>query len=129
RRCSPHDRYIVPDNHRPSATQPIDLNRCCVSEREQRMRETMKWIAALLLVGAAAGIARAEDAPHKRVKLFCHRTANEDVPENTLESLKQAALLGCDVVEIDLRRTLDGKIVLNHDGVLERLTDGIGETE
>src|SRR5205807_1645007 len=38
-------------------------------------------------------------------------------------------LLGCDVVEVDVRRTLDGKIVLNHDGVLERLTDGIGEVE
>jgi glycerophosphoryl diester phosphodiesterase len=64
-----------------------------------------------------------------RVELLCHRTANEDVPENTLESLEQAALLGCNVVEIDLRRTLDGKIVLNHDGILERLTDGVGETE
>jgi glycerophosphoryl diester phosphodiesterase len=63
------------------------------------------------------------------VQLLCHRTANEDVPENTLESLDQAALLGCDLVEIDLRKTLDGVIVLNHDGFLERLTDGIGETE
>lgn len=62
-------------------------------------------------------------------QLLCHRTANEDVPENTLESLEQAALLGCNVVEIDLRRTLDGKIVLNHDGILERLTDGTGEVE
>lgn len=64
-----------------------------------------------------------------RPELMCHRTANEDVPENTLESLEQAALLGCNVVEIDLRRTLDGKIVLNHDGVLERLTDGEGDPE
>lgn len=65
----------------------------------------------------------------RRVELLCHRTANKDVPENTLESLEQAALLGCDVVEIDLRRTLDGKIILNHDGFLERLTDGAGEVE
>jgi HEAT repeat protein len=63
------------------------------------------------------------------VQLLCHRTANEDVPENTLESLEQAALLGCNVIEIDLRRTLDGKIVLNHDGMLDRLTDGSGEVE
>jgi len=32
-------------------------------------------------------------------------------------------------VELDVRRTLDGELVLNHDGVLERLTDGIGEAE
>ena len=93
------------------------------------MRATMKQIAAALLICIAAAVAHAEDAPQKRVELLCHRTANEDVPENTLESLKQAALLGCDVVEIDVRRTLDGKLVLNHDGVLERLTDGIGDTE
>ncbi len=89
----------------------------------------MKRIAAALLMVIAARAAHAKDAPQKRVELLCHRTANEDVPENTLESLKQAALLGCDVVEIDVRRTLDGKLVLNHDGVLERLTDGIGDTE
>jgi glycerophosphoryl diester phosphodiesterase/HEAT repeat protein len=62
-------------------------------------------------------------------QLLCHRTANEDVPENTLESLEQAVLLGCNVVELDLRRTLDGKIVLNHDGLLDRLTDGTGDAE
>ena len=89
----------------------------------------MKRIAAALLIVIAARATHAKDAPQKRVELLCHRTANEDVPENTLESLKQAALLGCDVVEIDVRRTLDGKLVLNHDGVLERLTDGIGDTE
>jgi glycerophosphoryl diester phosphodiesterase len=32
-------------------------------------------------------------------------------------------------VEIDIRKTLDGEIVLNHDGFLERLTDSVGEVE
>jgi glycerophosphoryl diester phosphodiesterase len=89
----------------------------------------MKQIVAVLLFVMAAGVAHAADPLPGRVELFCHRTANEDVPENTLESLEQAALLGCNVVEIDLRRTLDGEIVLNHDGVLDRLTDGIGDVE
>jgi glycerophosphoryl diester phosphodiesterase/HEAT repeat protein len=64
-----------------------------------------------------------------KVYLICHRTANADVPENTLESLAYAARMGCDVVELDLTRTLDGQIVLQHDGLLERLTDGMGVTE
>ncbi|HEY3990137.1 MAG TPA: glycerophosphodiester phosphodiesterase family protein [Acidobacteriaceae bacterium] len=89
----------------------------------------MKQILAALLFMMITTVALAADLQPGGVELLCHRTANEDVPENTLESLEQAALLGCDVVEIDLRRTLDGKIVLNHDGVLERLTDGIGDTE
>lgn len=62
-------------------------------------------------------------------RLLCHRTANKDAPENTLESLRQAAVLGCDEVEIDIRKTLDGVLVLNHDGVLERLTNGTGTVE
>ena len=28
--------------------------------------------------------------------------------------------MGCDVIEVDVRRTLDGRFVLNHDGFLER---------
>jgi glycerophosphoryl diester phosphodiesterase len=89
------------------------------------MRRFLGALIPLIL----SGVTHAAELPSGRVQLLCHRTANKDVPENTLESLEQAALLGCDVVEIDLRRTLDGKIVLNHDGVLERLTDGIGDTE
>lgn len=91
----------------------------------QRMKRSYAVLYLLIAVAAA----QAQKVQPKQVQLLCHRTANEDVPENTLESLEQAALMGCNTVEIDLRKTLDGKIVLNHDGFLERLTDGIGETE
>jgi glycerophosphoryl diester phosphodiesterase/HEAT repeat protein len=96
--------------------------------KRKRIDEMKQMIVALLCV-MGIGVAHAADLQPGQVQLLCHRTANEDVPENTLESLDEAALLGCDVVEIDVRRTLDGKIVLSHDGVLERLTDGIGDTE
>src|SRR5262249_23320604 len=89
----------------------------------------MNRIFIALLIVFVLPNARATEVQGKHVDLLCHRTANKDVPENTLDSLEQAALLGCNVVEIDLRRTLDGKIVLNHDGALERLTDGIGDVE
>jgi HEAT repeat protein len=89
----------------------------------------LKYIMAALIALFATPLAQAEALLPGGVALLCHRTANEDVPENTLESLEQAALLGCNVIEIDLRRTLDGKIVLNHDGMLDRLTDGSGEVE
>jgi len=64
-----------------------------------------------------------------KVQLICHRTANRDAPENTLESLALAARMGCNIVEVDVRTTLDGQLVLNHDGMLERLTDGMGDIE
>jgi glycerophosphoryl diester phosphodiesterase/HEAT repeat protein len=90
--------------------------------------KTMKTYLSLTLLVCGIAIAQAESLRHGP-ELYCHRTANEDIPENTLASLEQAALLGCDVVEIDLRRTLDGEIVLNHDGLLDRLTDGYGDVE
>jgi glycerophosphoryl diester phosphodiesterase/HEAT repeat protein len=89
----------------------------------------MKRVCVVLLVMTFASVSKARALQPGGVQLLCHRTANQDVPENTLESLEQAALLGCNVVELDVRRTLDGELVLNHDGVLERLTDGIGEAE
>jgi glycerophosphoryl diester phosphodiesterase/HEAT repeat protein len=89
----------------------------------------MKRVCVVLLVMTFASVSKARTLQPGGVQLLCHRTANQDVPENTLESLEQAALLGCNVVELDVRRTLDGELVLNHDGVLERLTDGIGEAE
>jgi glycerophosphoryl diester phosphodiesterase/HEAT repeat protein len=84
---------------------------------------------ALFLIFSATGAMRAATLQPGGVQLLCHRTANEDVPENALESLQEAALLGCNVVELDIRKTLDGELVLNHDGLLERLSDGVGEIE
>lgn len=58
--------------------------------------------------------------------MMCHRMANRDVPENTLESLAAAARLGCDIVELDIIETRDGVLGLLHDGPIDRLSDGSG---
>jgi glycerophosphoryl diester phosphodiesterase len=47
-------------------------------------------------------------------------------PENSLAALRASVALGLDVVEIDLRTTADGAIVLMHDATLERTTNGAG---
>jgi len=96
------------------------------------MGMTMPWRAVtliwallfFLLPTAHGGILRSD-----KVLLLCHRTANRDMPENTLESLALAARMGCDIVEVDVRRTADGELVLNHDGFLDRFTDTTGEVE
>lgn len=91
----------------------------------QRSASVFAWILLLCLLPAAhGGILRSN-----KVLLLCHRTANRDLPENTLESLAFAAHMGCDIVEVDVRRTLDGQLVLNHDGFLDRFTDTTGEVE
>jgi len=48
-------------------------------------------------------------------------------PENTLEAYAAAMDYGADGVELDLRRTADGVLVLFHDDMLDRLTNGFGD--
>ena len=47
-------------------------------------------------------------------------------PENTLYAFERAAALGADVLEMDLRRSADGELVVLHDDTVDRTTDGNG---
>ncbi len=55
------------------------------------------------------------------VVAIAHRGEPVGHRENTLPAFAAAAALGADMVEIDLRRTRDGAIVVLHDQTLERL--------
>lgn len=55
-----------------------------------------------------------------------HRGAAGYAPENSLVSIQKAITLGVDLVEVDLRRTRDGRLVLLHDERVNRTTNGIG---
>jgi glycerophosphoryl diester phosphodiesterase len=60
------------------------------------------------------------------VRILGHRGARLIAPENTLEAFRAALAEGADGVELDVRRSLDGKLVCLHDPDLERTTDGTG---
>ena len=47
-----------------------------------------------------------------------HRGASAARPENTVEAFRHARQLGADWVELDVRRTADGALVVHHDAVL-----------
>lgn len=55
-----------------------------------------------------------------------HRGAAAYEPENTLRSFKKAIELGVDMVEFDIRKTKDGKLVVIHDKKVNRTTNGKG---
>ena len=55
-----------------------------------------------------------------------HRGAAGHVLENTLGSIEKAIELGVDYVEIDLRLTHDGHVVILHDPTVDRTTNGHG---
>ncbi len=55
-----------------------------------------------------------------------HRGARTYEPENTIRSFKRALELGVDAVELDVRKTKDGGIIVIHDDNVKRTTNGEG---
>src|SRR5947209_441278 len=62
--------------------------------------------------GSAAAARREEETPPL---IVAHRGAWQQAPQNSLEAVRHAAVLGCDGIEIDVRRTVDGQVVVVHD--------------
>lgn len=58
-----------------------------------------------------------------------HRGARSLAPENTLEGIRAAARCGADRVEVDVRLSRDGALVLMHDETVDRTTGGTGKVE
>lgn len=54
----------------------------------------------------------------KGMKVIGHRGARGLAPENTVESIEAALRAGADGVEIDVRVTSDGVVVLSHDPII-----------
>ncbi|CAH0599489.1 unnamed protein product [Chrysodeixis includens] len=63
-----------------------------------------------------------QTSPEKVVRCIAHRGAGLDAPENTLEAFKYCVERDCNIVELDVRTSKDGKLLLLHDQGLERLT-------
>ncbi|MBT5707508.1 MAG: glycerophosphodiester phosphodiesterase family protein [Verrucomicrobia bacterium] len=50
-------------------------------------------------------------------------------PENTLPAISKAIEVGADLIEVDIRESSDGHLVLMHDRSVDRTTDGKGRVE
>ncbi len=63
----------------------------------------------------------------KSILITAHRGLSSLYPENTLISFKEAAKLGVDLIELDVRQTKDRKLVIIHDDSIDRTTEGKGK--
>src|SRR5437016_9697029 len=97
----------------------------------------MKRFAGVVLSAAQLGVALASAAdtptgfaPLPRLKhpiaVIAHRAGRGIMPENTLSAIRNAIKLGVDYVELDIRATKDGHLVIMHDGTVDRTTNGKG---
>ncbi len=55
-----------------------------------------------------------------RPLVIAHRGASLEQPENTAAAIERAVELGADAVEVDLRRTADGALIIHHDPAIRR---------
>lgn len=77
-------------------------------------------VTSVLIVSPAAAVAADEaDGP----AVIAHRGSSGIAPENTAAAVRAAVRQRADVVEIDVQRTKDGRLVNFHDCTLERTTD------
>ena len=81
----------------------------------------MRKISLVLLL--AAGL----QAQSRHIVAISHRGEHLHHPENTMPAFEEAVRVGADYVEVDVRTTLDGKLVLMHDAQANRTTNGTGK--
>jgi glycerophosphoryl diester phosphodiesterase len=63
---------------------------------------------------------------HQRILRIGHRGAAGHAPENTIAAIREGVSLGVDLVELDVQRTRDGQLVVIHDQLVDRTTNGTG---
>ena len=63
----------------------------------------------------------------KNIFVAAHRGWSEKYPENTMLAFRKAAELGVDQIEMDIRVTKDGQLVVIHDETVDRVTNGTGK--
>lgn len=67
-----------------------------------------------------------KNSKNNQVIVVSHRGDWRNAPENSLQSIKNCIEMGVDMVEIDIRETKDGHLVLMHDKTIDRTTTGKG---
>jgi glycerophosphoryl diester phosphodiesterase len=72
-------------------------------------------------------VPRPHTAPSSdRPRVFAHRGGAALRPENTIPAFDHGLSLGADGLELDVRFSSDGVVVVHHDPTLERTTNGRG---
>jgi glycerophosphoryl diester phosphodiesterase len=54
-------------------------------------------------------------------QIFAHRGLHQDVRENTVEAFLEARVVGTHGIELDVRRSLDGALVIHHDAEIAEI--------
>ena len=117
--------------------RPRDILRRTSTRRYSARRTAASFTATLALVAVlaidhtAATVYAAQPLGSVRLNdgvplTIAHRGAPAEAPENTIPAFEAALASGADVLEFDLHMTADEKVVVFHDDLLDRTTNGSG---
>lgn len=99
------------------------------------MKKTFLFLGLLFFVclsiaqNRVAEIRRHFLSNDKSVLVVAHRGDWRNAPENSIQAAKNCIAMGVDMIEIDLKKTKDGQLVLLHDKSINRTTNGKGKPE
>ena len=65
----------------------------------------------------------------EQILVAAHRATNPNYPENSLAAIAESIRIGVDIVEIDIRKSKDGELVIMHDKTIDRTTNGTGKVD
>ncbi|QJD79779.1 glycerophosphodiester phosphodiesterase family protein [Spirosoma rhododendri] len=99
------------------------------------MKRSTFFLAGILLANLTLAqtrpvdpiIRQLHDPNSKQVLVVAHRGDWRSNPENSVRAIESAIAMGVDVVEIDLKKTKDGVLILMHDETIDRTTSGHGK--
>jgi glycerophosphoryl diester phosphodiesterase len=119
------DRLVTPD-----FISRASRERLLVVIWHEERRAVLDRLMTLPVVGICTDkpemMNRYEQHPDYPIDVVCHRGMNRIAPENTLHAARLCFDQGFQVVELDVRRTADGALIVIHDETLDRTTDGAG---
>lgn len=64
-----------------------------------------------------------------RPVIFAHRGASAHAPENTIAAFELALAQEADAIELDVKLSADGYVIVHHDATVDRTTNGKGRVK
>ncbi|MEJ1239521.1 glycerophosphodiester phosphodiesterase family protein [Chryseolinea sp. T2] len=91
--------------------------------------KTLRYHAVILVTALTlcAAMPQRTSGQSKKLIVIAHRGDHTTAPENTLKAFSDAIATGVDYVEVDVRASSDGELVVMHDATIDRMTTSHGK--